>query len=464
MEYILYLIFLPVLYLNYKIVISDVKEKKIPNKYLLYLLFLVPIYYILVFWFDLEILNINSNATVLNFFSQLIFILCMSFLLFYYWVWSAWDAKYIIVLSLFIINIWVLAFLTNIWILAVIYLFLYFIYFYSIKNIFNHKYRKSLFWDIYMQAKEKVILFLEDPVNWYDKRIIFKKIFKWIVTFLILFVSFRLLRIYIYSSLLSSWNGKSTWRIWFIVNYLKDYNINVIILWIFIFLLSFYLIKKIIRIINAKFVKKFKDYLLNHKWINPEIVDFVFIFILTIWLITFIIYEYKTNPYAISNHLKLIFGYYVIFMIIVRLIMYSYHITFQLWEQDYINISKLKEWLIIDKSFLIKLFWSQKVLWASENKEGILYPSPEVYFNSINNPIDKETVEKIKDIYIIVNKYHIKGKTVWYSEMDSIKTLKTFAFWIYIFYAFIITIFLWDSLFKGFIWLLWRLVEKMLLP
>lgn len=50
MQYLLYILAIPFLYLNYKIVISDLKYKIIPNKYLGYLLLLVPFWWIYLFF------------------------------------------------------------------------------------------------------------------------------------------------------------------------------------------------------------------------------------------------------------------------------------------------------------------------------------------------------------------------------------------------------------------------------
>ncbi len=457
MQIILYLLFLLILYLNYKIVISDIKEKKIPNKYLLYLLYILPIFYILVFWFNLEVLQINSNITFLWFIIQLIFIFLFCFILFYIGAWSAWDAKYILVLSLYIINIWVIPFIINISILTIIYLFWYFLYFYFVKNVFNHKYRKSLFKDIYNDIKEQLSTIFKDPVKGYVKKDIIKKALKLFITFLIVFVSFRLLRIYLFHSLSSNW--QSSWRIWFVINYLKDYKISIIILWIIIFIILYRYFKKIIRFIRKQIILKIKTYLVTNKKLKPDLIDFLFLFLLTIFLFIFIIYEYYKNPYEITKALKRIFTFYIIMMIIWRILIYSYKIVFQIKEQDFIIIKNLKEWNIVDKKYLIKLFWTQKILWY-KNKDWILSPDPSKYFNEIDNPIDNETRKKLQKIYKIVNEYHKKNKTIWFSEVKAIKILKTFAFWVYIFYGFIITIFLWNSLFENFLKFLWTIIKK----
>jgi hypothetical protein len=62
-----------------------------------------------------------------------------------------------------------------------------------------------------------------------------------------------------------------------------------------------------------------------------------------------------------------------------------------------------------------------------------LSPSPKEYFLSIRNPIDDETNSKIKEIFQIVNNYHIGNKTNNFQKIEKIKIYMTFPFGIYIF-------------------------------
>jgi len=118
MQYILlFLLSIPFLYINYKIIISDIKYKKIPNKYLLYLLYLLPLYYSYLIYF-------NSSFGILLFIIQIILALIISFILYSIWIWSAWDAKYLLVLALFIPDIWIVPLIWNIAIITLIYLLL----------------------------------------------------------------------------------------------------------------------------------------------------------------------------------------------------------------------------------------------------------------------------------------------------------------------------------------------------
>ena len=147
MQYILYILSIPFLYINYKIVVSDLKNKIIPNKYLGYLLLLIPFYYIYIFFSFSEI-------NYLLFIWQIILTFIISFILYYFWIWAAWDAKYLLVLSLFIPYIWVIPFIWNIALITILYLFLYFIRFYLWKVLFNKVYRQSLWLNIKQDLTE----------------------------------------------------------------------------------------------------------------------------------------------------------------------------------------------------------------------------------------------------------------------------------------------------------------------
>lgn len=257
----------------------------------------------------------------------------VSFSLYYYWVWSAWDAKYLLVLSLFIPNIWVIPFVWNIAIMTLVYLVLYFFYFYLVKNVFNSKYRKSLSWDMYKDLKEKALVFFQDSQWVIYKRVVLKKVLKWGIVFLIVFVSLRLSRLYLYSFILSSGSEKTTWRIGFIVRYLKEYNVYVILMGVIIFLWWFFLIRRFIRFIRKRVTNRFRKFLKIRYWIDPELTDTVFLAMLSFCLIGFIFMEYNSNPYQISKYLRLIFTTYIFFLIIFRVLIYAYKIAFQVAER-----------------------------------------------------------------------------------------------------------------------------------
>lgn len=431
--FILSILAIPFLWINYKIIKNDLKEKKIPNKLLGYLILLLPFLYI----YNIYYLDLNY----LFFWISILMTFVISFILYYYWIWSAWDAKYLLVLALFIWQIWIITFVWNIALITIIYLILYFIWFYFWKCIFNFDYSKKLYFKIYWDLKDKTTIFLKHSDWLFHKKIIILKVLKWISLFLIIFVSLRLARLYIIENIITSpyYN--------FFKEIFLDYSTYFLILIVITVYWLFYLVRKLIN--------KIKNILKNKSKIeNNYTIDFILISILLIFLLSFIFYEYSLNPSEIENYLLRIFTIYIWIYIIFRILKYAYKITFSIAETHYIYLSDLKEWDIIDREYLIKMFWEQKSLWfvkivnEEKDEKWLLYPNPAEYFRNIENPIDIETKEKLIEIFEIVNNHHKKENTNWYEEVKTIKILYTFAFAWYIFIWFILSFFLWDTIFK----------------
>lgn len=442
MQYFFYLLAIVFIYINYKIIKSDIKYKKIPNKLLLYLILIIPFFYLFLY-----ITNIEIN--ILTFIIQIFLSILISFVLYYFWIWSAWDAKYLLVLSIFIPQNWIVSFTWNIAIITIIYLLIYFIYFYFWRCLFNWNYAKSLYKNIFIDLSNKFKTYIKHhDWNFYINTITYK-ILKFLSIFLIIFVSIRLARIYLIKNYLLNNSENNWWIIKFIINLMIENNSYFIFLILIIFFASIYLVIKLLNKLKFYISEKFKQ---NKKIkINPIIIEICFIFFLFSILIWYVISEYIKNPYEISNNLYKIFTIYLIIYLIFIILKYSYKVTFQLWEQDFIDIWKLRPWDIVDKEYLIHLFGTQAVLWAAWDKQNIswlFYPDPKNYILEIENPINAETRKKIINAYKDVNKYHLKEKTLNFSEIKSIKILKTFSFWIYIFTWFIITYFYWNFIFK----------------
>lgn len=433
--YLLWIIFIPFLYLNYKIVSNDIKTKKIPNIYLKYLLFLLPFYYIYIFYY--------FDINYIFFFWQIILTLIISFILYNFWIWSAWDAKYLLVLGLFIPHIWIITFILNISILTVWYLFLYFIRFYFWKCLFNWKYSKNLYQSIYNDLKEKLISFLKSWDGNFYKKIIFFRLFKWIVTFLTIFVSLRISRIYIFKDIF-----ENTEKSKLVLNLLQNYHIYlfIIFIWIFIWFIIWF----------KWLYQKIKGYIIWKTTISSDIIDLFFLSILFLILCSFLVYEYYIDSEFLIKSLYMIFSFYLGIFIIFVILKYSYKIAFNIAETYYINIKNLKEGDIVDKEYLVKIFGKQKCLWFNFNKnkkvkKNFLCIQPEKYFINISNPIDDKTSKLLKKIYKTVNNYHKKEKTPGFKEINHIKILNTFDFGKYIFIWFIVTYIYWNDIFKFFI-------------
>ncbi len=452
MQYILYILAIPFLYFNYKIIVSDLKYKKIPNKYLVYLLLLIPFYYIYIF-FDPPTPPLEGGINYLLFFPLIIITFLVSFILYYFWIWAAWDAKYLLVLSLFIPYIWIIPLIWNIALITLAYLFLYFIYFYLYKITFNKTYRQSLWWNIKNDLNEKWKVYKQN--KWWNT---YKIIFKWLLIFLIIFVSIRLTRLYLLNNIiplsqpfLQGEKGVIN-RFELVENFLEKYNIYLVFLFIWIFILWLYLFRILINKVKKYISEKFK--------LNLNLIWNILLVILAIFLISFISYEYYKNPYEIKSYLFKIFTLYLALYIIFKILKWAYKITFWIAEYKYIDINDLKNGDVVDKEYLIKMFWEQLVLWyiqendskniKKQRKKYLLYPSPSKYFQNIDNPINSETIKIIKKCYFITNKYHLKY-TPNFQKNQTIKILNTFSFAPYIISWFLLTFFFQDKIFKNII-------------
>ncbi len=425
--FFLWLLSIPFLFLNYKIIIKDIKEKIIPNKYLLYLLYILPVYFIYIF------LSFNIDINYLNLFLQLFFSIIISFLLYYFWIWWAWDAKYLLVLSFFLLHIWIIKFAWNIFILVLIYLFLYFLYFYLWKCLIIKNYAKSLYKKIYLDLKDKFLIFIKHNDWKVYKNTTIKIILNWFLFFLFIFIWFRLLRLIFIHDIFSNINTISI--LW---DFIKKNQIflPVLLFWIF----------WTIRYFFWKLIILFKNFILKIFKIKYDKTNLFFPVSLFIILLSFILFEYIKNPYELSNYLYKIFTFYIFLYIFIKILIYSYKLTFHVSETYFLEIEQLKSWEIIDRKYLIDLFWEQSCL-GYQNKDWLLSPSPKQFFIDISNPIDNNDVEKIKTIFDIVDKYHTKNQTHNYEKIDTIKILMTFSFAPYIFWWFLLTIFFQNKIF-----------------
>ncbi len=425
---ILSLIAIPFLYFNYKIIESDIRDKLIPNKYLIYLIYLLPFFYLNIFY--------SSNLEVNNhliFFWQIFLSIFICFIIYYFWIWWAGDAKYLLVLALFLSHIWFFQFIWNIAILVIIYLWLYFLYFYFWKCLIKKNYAKNLYNNIYIDLKDKFLIFIKHN-DWHIyKKTSFKIILNRFLIFLFIFVWFRLIRLIFVQNFISNKDNISDfWEI------MIKYNIYI---WIIIFSIFW-----IVRYYFMKLFILFKNLISKVFNIKYDKTKLLFPILLFIILLSFIIIEYNKNPYEILKYLKKIFTLYISIYIIIKILIYSYKLTFQISETQYIEIQKLEKWEIIDKNYLIKMFWEQSCL-GGKNKIWILAPDPKQYFLKISNPIDDDTVQKLKEIYNIVINYHTENKTPNYEKNDKIKILMTFAFAPYILVWFFLTFFFQNKIF-----------------
>ena len=106
------------------------------------------------------------------------------------------------------------------------------------------------------------------------------------------------------------------------------------------------------------------------------------------------------------------------------MLFYSYKITFWIAQSYNLNINDLALWDIIDKKYLIVLFWKQSIFCENKNKKWLLYKNPIKYIKNIQNPVDNKSIKHLKYLYNEVNNYHHKNKTNLYEENNTIKIKK----------------------------------------
>ncbi len=413
LEVFTYILLIPFLYFNYKIVVSDIKTKKIPNKYLGLLLMLIPFWWgILFLWIAPEYLPGLSDINPLFFSIQILLTLVVSFALYYFWIWAAWDAKYLLVLSLFIPYIGVIPFIGNIALVTIAYLLGYFFWFWFGKILFNSQYRNSLFtnvrtdvtdtWNVYKQNKW-----------WNTCRIIIT----FIIIFLIIFVSIRLARIYLFNSIL-----ENTQTLNMFSDIIQKYNIYLVLLLIWVFIWSLYICRTI--------TMRIKKYISQTYSIDPARVSDILLWILIIVLMSFVSYQLINHFYEMSALLFRIFTLYLWIYVFIKIIIYSYKITFGIWECYYKNIIDLEEGDYIDKKDLISILWHEEDLTEKIKNEYIFW---------VSNSLTKDEVLNLKQAHLLITRIQ-KKNTPNFKAKNQIKLLSTSPYWSYIISGFIITI------------------------
>ncbi len=421
MQKVLFFLFCTIFFwINYQILISDIQKKVIPNVYLKYLLLLVPFFlgYTIVYSsLDWQYLALQTLLT-----------LWVSFWLYYFWLWWAGDAKYLLVLSLFLLQTWVIPFVSNIALLTLGYLWLYCLYFYLYKLPFNRAYSTYIFSNMFQDIKDRLHTFLK---TWSEGIIVsnaFKKVSRFLLLFLTLFVWLRLVRMYIVGKFLPKEMLTST-LFWI---HFYDY---IPLIWIplFIFLVIFW---KILYGYVRNFTSRVMLFI-GHKAPNAEYVDFFYTLIAFYFLSTYILYELFQSPEYILHKLSLIFSIYLGVFFIFLVLRYVYNVTFQIGEMRYVPFSDLQKWEIVDKLYLLKLLWNQSYPHSWEDA---------LFIKHMDIPIDAESCTHIQKIFSRINAYHKKHKTAWFQEFIYIKVLNSFSFWIYIFWGFVITSVFWTNI------------------
>lgn len=407
--YIFYFVLIIFWIINFLIVKSDFYKKIIPNKLLLLLLLLLPFYYLS---FPVE------NLSFLLIFLYWIISLVISFVFYNLWVWSAWDAKYLFVLSLYLWNLNILTFAWNIWFITLWFLILNFLYLYLFKLFIKPKDWVKIYKDIYKELSHKFNIFIDKKAQNFNKKSAFLKILNYLFFFLIIFVSLRVFRFYFleyfYTTNIYIENK----------DFFKNYFLFIIAWFWIIFFIIYLLAKRIIW----------------NLWNNSHTQNYLYKSILSIILVLFLIYEYYLDRELLIQYLIKVFTIYILIYIIAKITIYLLKTAFIWNEQYFIEIKNLNKWMILDKHYLKTIFENQDVL---KNKQKF-----KDFYKNISTPIEKNDIKKIMEITQIVNNFHLKNNTPNYSPIEKIKALKTFAFGPYILSGFIFSMIFWNIIFE----------------
>ncbi len=399
MEYLFWSLLLWIfLYLNACIIYTDIKIKKIPNIYLIRILLLLPFCYTyaLIFW-------LFGDIQIWVFILQISLSFLLSFLLFHFNIWWAGDAKYLLILSLYIPHIGILPFIFYIALIVILYLLFYFIWFWLGPNLWIKTKRKDLFWNLWKSKKDKFTI--ENSNR--NKRQILNDWMGYILGFLLLFICIRLLRIHLIEYFIDRFNITPFQILEYILySWIWIYIlVGIILIWITIG----FCIKKIYTYAKSLFQGKGNNILL-----------ILWNFIL-LWIIFL---EYLHNSEAFFSNMLLILTVYLGVFFLIRILFFAYKMVFLYQEESLVHINNVQEGMKIDKKTIIKdLTWNGYI---EENKIDI---------NSVSNM----SVVNIQDLLKNIDVYQTSRKTKNYSPYTLIKVFKTSAFWIYIFLWFLLS-------------------------
>lgn len=379
------------LYLNIRIISSDIRLKKIPNRYLLYLLYLVPFWYIVLFIFSDYFLQWVIIWKVIF---EICFTTIVAFLLFHFWKWWAWDAKYLLILGLFIPFVWIGLFGMSIALITILYMLLYFFYFWFGANMWQTNKRKSLYKNLWKIYKDKIDISRKNS----EKKDILIKALKAINIFFVFFISLRFIRIHIMEYI-----GE---------NPEKLLQINIPPIYIFLGILGIILAISIgIRFIVIYWKNKLEA--------KRPLLSILFINLLCI---TYLSYEYIRDTISFIENIILIFTLYLIIYCIVKLLLFSYKLVFVYQEEMLIDIKDLKAGMIIDCKSLY------------QNMKDLHHAPKEVF--AVHPYLDEETKDIIQNAYKQINTHNTSKQ----EDMKYIKIKKYFSFGIFIFLGFLLSI------------------------
>ena len=298
------------LYINFLIIKKDIQEKIIPNKYLWYLLILLPFWYF--YW---GYYGYFEEIDIVSFILQTCAAFIIWFVLFHFWKWWAGDAKYLIILSYYTIftHFWIYLFM--IWVLFIAYIFISSCIFW-IKIIINKWKIIEIYNSIYENKRSK----LEKKFGKVTLYKVFIQFLFYLAYLLLIFTIIRITLLYISESNLK-----------FIPISYNTFFFNVYFILIILFIGMIIIIMRTHLIQNLFNPDKRKNYIV--------------IPILSIILFLEFLYWWD----SFSDKILYIYIFFFPSFILLRIIIGSIKYYIEYKENEVIQINVLKEWMIINR-------------------------------------------------------------------------------------------------------------------
>jgi len=416
---ILWSTFIVFIAINYYILKSDTQRKIIPNTYLKYLGILGVFLYIsqIQLWY-------LSWHNILLFTIEMLWITILWFILFYFRIWWAWDAKYLIVLSLFLPHINFIYFIWNITIIIILYILANTLW-YLVQTVQDPSYRIKVLSLFNASIKKKIEKWSSHTTQKTLAQVIYK-IINLIIAFLIFFTIFKILRT-------TSQLIFIPWDIW-TYTYVSIYNYSISSrLYVASIITCTLLITIAIKIVYNYSKNKLLSYI-SPKNYNEEIIDiWVWILVLVIIFSVNISSVNKEDIFNISSLMSVLIIY-----ITIQGIIWIMKANSKLRDKSIIAIEKLQQWDIIDKRYMKKIIHDgydiPLLKWWLYDKD---FPT------NIKNPIDQETCNTIKNIYTQLAKWKYFEPPI-----QEVQIINNFSFWWILFVWCIITYLYKNSIFS----------------
>jgi len=383
-------------YINWQIIYSDYHKRIIPNKRLFQLLWVLPFWLYFVTW-----LWDGSYTSIWIQFSLSIII---TFLLYFFQIWWAGDAKYLLVLSFFLPSYNIIAFVGNIAIITLWILGIYFIYFYAVKS-----HRSS---SIKEHIRETFTL-----KKWW----LLKNYGNKVLVFLTIFTCIRVWREYFLKYIADQ---QEAWKKLQVLEQIYE-----LLGPSYLIVLSIGLTIGILILWNI-----WLQYIIRILWkynYNVEKCKLILLYSSTIALASFIAYELYMQPKEVGKMLFIIFTLYLAIVIVVKLIRVLLEISFSWWEKYLVSTNSLKPWTTIDHKHMYSVLQYKKKLVDQFN------------YDLKTKILDQESISKLQKIIKYVN-ISVKKNKKDEDTIENVMVIKTTPYGVYIFLGFIVTFFLHD--------------------